>query len=122
MLKWLWRRFRGDSAVPPPPQPSAAPAEALAGDPGAIVPPPPDSGKRVLVVEDEPRIVELIRKHLQRQGHAVETATNGLEGLAKIRHTRPDLVISDSLMPEMDGVELLAAAAPTLLWPTCRLC
>jgi len=63
---------------------------------------------RVLVVDDEPHIVRLIQVNLERHGYQVETANNGAQALAKIRDSRPDLVVSDVMMPEMDGFELLA--------------
>ena len=63
---------------------------------------------RVLVVDDEVNIVRLIQVNLERQGYQVETANNGAQALAKIRESRPDLLVSDVMMPEMDGFELLA--------------
>jgi two-component system alkaline phosphatase synthesis response regulator PhoP/two-component system response regulator VicR len=63
---------------------------------------------RILVVDDEPHIVRLIQVNLERQGYQVETANNGAQALAKIKESRPDLLVSDVMMPEMDGFELLA--------------
>ena len=63
---------------------------------------------RVLVVDDEINIVRLIQVNLERHGYQVETANNGVQALAKIRDSRPDLLVSDVMMPEMDGFELLA--------------
>lgn len=63
---------------------------------------------RVLVVDDEVHIVRLIQVNLERQGYQVETANTGAQALAKIRESRPDLLVSDVMMPEMDGFELLA--------------
>lgn len=62
---------------------------------------------RILAVDDEPNIVRLIQVNLMRQGYEVETANNGVEALAKIRANRPDLLVSDVMMPEMGGFELL---------------
>jgi len=62
---------------------------------------------RVLVVDDEINIVRLIQVNLERQGYQVETANNGAQALAKIKESRPDLLVSDVMMPEMDGFELL---------------
>ncbi len=62
---------------------------------------------RILAVDDEPNIVRLIQVNLVRQGYTVETANNGVEALAKIRENRPDLLVSDVMMPEMGGFELL---------------
>lgn len=63
---------------------------------------------RILAVDDEPNIVRLIQVNLERQGYQVETANNGAQALAKIRASRPDLLVSDVMMPEMDGFELLS--------------
>lgn len=62
---------------------------------------------RILAVDDEPNIVRLIEVNLVRQGYQVETANNGAQALEKIRANRPDLLVSDVMMPEMDGFELL---------------
>ena len=62
---------------------------------------------RILAVDDEPNIVRLIQVNLERQGYQVETANNGVQALAKIRDNRPDLLVSDVMMPEMGGFELL---------------
>ncbi len=64
---------------------------------------------RVLVVDDEISIVRLIQVNLERHGYQVETANNGVEALEKIRQKRPDLLVSDVMMPEMDGFELLTS-------------
>ena len=63
---------------------------------------------RILVTDDEPNIVRLIQVNLERQGFQVETANNGAQALEKIRANRPDLLVSDVMMPEMDGFELLS--------------
>jgi signal transduction histidine kinase len=62
----------------------------------------------VLVVEDEPMVRELIDVYLREDGHRVETAANGREGLDKFRTGHFDLVLTDRAMPEMNG-DLLAA-------------
>jgi len=62
----------------------------------------------ILAVDDEPNIVRLMQVNLERRGYRVETASNGAQALAKIKVNRPDLVVSDVMMPEMDGFELLA--------------
>ena len=63
---------------------------------------------RILVTDDEPNIVRLIQVNLERQGFQVETASNGAQALEKIRANRPDLLVSEVMMPEMDGFELLS--------------
>ena len=62
---------------------------------------------RILAVDDEPNIVRLIQVNLERHGYQVETASNGAQALVKLRANRPDLLVSDVMMPEMDGFELL---------------
>lgn len=57
----------------------------------------------LLVVEDEPEIAELIRYHLSRAGHRVAIAGNGWEALARIRDSRPDLLLLDLMLPDLDG-------------------
>lgn len=62
---------------------------------------------RVLVVDDEPNIVELLKVSLKFQRFEVETAQSGLEALEKARSFQPDAFILDVMMPGMDGYELL---------------
>lgn len=57
----------------------------------------------ILVVDDEPEIAELERYHLARAGHRVVTAANCWEALAEIRRERPDLVLLDLMLPDLDG-------------------
>jgi PAS domain S-box-containing protein/putative nucleotidyltransferase with HDIG domain len=64
---------------------------------------------RILVVEDSLVQAELLRRILVEHGFAVDYAKNGAEGLAKIKANRPDLVISDIIMPAMTGFELCQA-------------
>ena len=63
----------------------------------------------VLCVEDEPGIRERLVEELTDAGHQVIAAENGKQGLQAVLEHRPDLVVSDWLMPEMSGGELLAA-------------
>ncbi|MDT5258772.1 MAG: two-component system, OmpR family, response regulator, partial [Mycobacterium sp.] len=58
---------------------------------------------RVLVVDDESNIVELLSVSLKFQGFEVYTATNGAQALDRARDARPDAVILDVMMPGMDG-------------------
>ncbi|NKS72745.1 response regulator [Rhodococcus hoagii] len=62
---------------------------------------------RVLIVDDEPSLVELLSVSLRFQGFEVETASNGAEGLDKARTFRPDALILDVMMPGMDGFGML---------------
>jgi signal transduction histidine kinase len=61
----------------------------------------------ILIVDDEPNVREFIVKVLHRAGHQVVEAAQGVEALEQIRARRPDLVISDVLLPQMDGLELV---------------
>ena len=60
----------------------------------------------ILLVEDQSDVRHLIRLWLQRLGYAVYEATNGREGWEAVSRRKPDIVLSDIAMPEMDGVEL----------------
>lgn len=62
--------------------------------------------KRVLCIEDEAEMIDLIRLILGRRGFEVKGANGGLEGLEMIRKEKPDLVLLDLMMPDMDGWEV----------------
>lgn len=64
-------------------------------------------GKRILVVDDEPRIIGFIRMNLELEGHQVIEAHSGLEALESVRTKLPDIVLLDVMMPELDGFETL---------------
>ena len=61
---------------------------------------------KILVIEDESDILEVIQYNLEREGHKVIACRNGEEGLSRIRTDNPDLVILDLMLPGMDGVEV----------------
>jgi len=61
---------------------------------------------KVLVIEDEPDILEMITYNIEREGSKVISCRNGEEGLSRIRTDNPDLVILDLMLPGMDGVEV----------------
>lgn len=61
---------------------------------------------RLLVVEDERRMLELLRRGLTEEGHAVVCASDGSEGLRKVRESEFDVVILDVMMPRMNGYEM----------------
>jgi two-component system KDP operon response regulator KdpE len=67
----------------------------------------PREAKRILVVDDEPRMIGFIRMNLELEGYQVLEAHNGLEALEVIRTQLPDLVLLDVMMPELDGFETL---------------
>lgn len=62
--------------------------------------------KKILVVDDEPEIVKLVRAYLEKAGFLVVTAGDGQEALAVFRHQRPNLVILDLNLPGMDGLDV----------------
>ena len=64
---------------------------------------------RVLIVDDEPAIVRLIRDYLERAGFEVATAGNGEDALQVFARDRPDLVILDLTLPRMDGLDVARA-------------
>ena len=73
---------------------------------------------RVLVVEDEPTVAQMISDVLEADGHEVETAANGLVALHKVGARVYDVIISDLRMPELDGADFyreLERAQPALL-------
>lgn len=61
----------------------------------------------VLVVDDEPYLVDVVRMNLEVEGYRVIEATNGLEALERLKEDLPDLVVLDVMMPAMDGFETL---------------
>ena len=63
--------------------------------------------KKILVVEDEPEVVNLLRTRLEANHYGVMAAGNGVEGLKQIELEKPDLILLDILMPQMDGYTFL---------------
>ncbi len=63
--------------------------------------------RKILVVDDDPDIFEIVQTNLEGAGYEVVGASDGSEGLRKVLAENPDLVILDVLMPEMDGWEVL---------------
>ena len=61
----------------------------------------------ILVVDDEPDLRFLLRRVFEAGGHEVLEAGNGADALASVRRSPPDLVVTDVMMPVMDGVELI---------------
>jgi DNA-binding response OmpR family regulator len=60
--------------------------------------------KKILVVEDDPDLVELLSFNLRASGFAVGTAMDGVDALKKARSTIPDLILLDLMLPELDGL------------------
>jgi two-component system alkaline phosphatase synthesis response regulator PhoP len=65
--------------------------------------------RKILIVDDEPKIVEICRDYLQAAGFDVISAGDGPGGLALARHESPDLVVLDLMLPEMDGLDVCRA-------------
>ncbi|MBN1978847.1 MAG: response regulator transcription factor [Anaerolineae bacterium] len=63
----------------------------------------------ILVVDDEPKIVKQARDYLERSGYRVLEAGDGKTALAQVRHERPDLIVLDLSLPEMDGLDVCRA-------------
>lgn len=66
-----------------------------------------DMPKKILVVDDDPDILDALTMILESQDYIVVTAKNGVEGLANLKAEMPDLMILDLLMPKMDGFRVL---------------
>jgi CheY-like chemotaxis protein len=82
----------------------------------------PAAGTRILVVDDEPGVLRAVQINLGRHDFHVDTATNGQEALSKYARVRPDLVLLDLGLPDMDGLTLFAPFAnePTRRLSSCR--
>jgi DNA-binding response OmpR family regulator len=65
--------------------------------------------KKILLVDDEPEILEICRDYLKASGYDVVTARDGLQGFSSFRREKPDLVVLDWMMPEMDGIDVCRA-------------
>ncbi|MBJ7599863.1 MAG: DNA-binding response regulator [Candidatus Nephthysia bennettiae] len=64
------------------------------------------SGNRVLVVDDEDHILELARLYLAREGYQIETVSDGAQALARFGQVKPDLVVLDIMLPNVDGLTI----------------
>lgn len=81
-------------------------------------------GRKILVVDDEPVLVETIAYNLKQAGFQVTTALDGSSGLEAARREKPDLIILDIMLPEMDGLEVcrqLRREGPTSTTPIMML-
>lgn len=65
--------------------------------------------KKILIIDDEPHILLMLKKMLERVGYEIDLAANGNEGLALFKRTPADLVITDIIMPEKEGLETIRA-------------
>jgi DNA-binding response OmpR family regulator len=62
--------------------------------------------QRILIVDDEPKIIQLVRDYLERSGFAVVTARDGREAVMRARTDRPDLIVLDLGLPDLDGLDV----------------
>ncbi|GAB3232148.1 response regulator transcription factor [Glycomyces halotolerans] len=79
-----------------------------------------DVEPRVLVVDDDPALADVVARYLRREGYEVDYASDGASGLRRALSTRPDLVVLDLMMPGMDGFEVCrrlrqATAVPVVM-------
>jgi CheY-like chemotaxis protein len=82
----------------------------------------------ILIVDDEFALVETLRDFLDEAGYRVETASNGREGLEVMKRSRPHLVLTDLMMPDMGGEEMIStmrsdaqlASIPVILMSAAR--
>ncbi|MGD0339341.1 MAG: response regulator [Bacteroidota bacterium] len=63
--------------------------------------------RKVLIIDDIPQIVQLLKFYVQKAGYDAVVATNGWEGLQQVTTEQPDVVLVDAMMPEMDGFEFI---------------
>ncbi len=69
--------------------------------------------KRVLIVDDHPKVLAFIQMDLKLRGYNVITASSGEEALKKIKTEKPDIILLDILMPGMSGLDVLEAVRPS---------
>ena len=74
--------------------------------------------QRILIVDDAPASREAMAKWLQKEGYETTTARNGAEALARLKDSKPDLIVLDHMMPEVDGLTFLAGMRRFPKWKT----
>jgi two-component system, OmpR family, alkaline phosphatase synthesis response regulator PhoP len=82
------------------------------------------ASKKILIVEDEHDILQLVKMYLEKEGFRTVSATTGAEGLRQVKHEKPDLVVLDLMLPEIDGTEVctrLRSAPETAMLPIIML-
>ncbi len=63
--------------------------------------------KKILLVEDEQLMIDLLKRKLTQEGYEISVAKDGIEGLEKMREIKPDLILLDIVMPRMGGFEVM---------------
>lgn len=63
--------------------------------------------KKVLVVDDDPVVIRLVKEILKNQGFNVETAKDGIDAMVLVKKDKPDLIVLDIMMPELNGYDVL---------------
>lgn len=76
---------------------------------------------KILVIDDERAIADIIKFNLEKEGHIVETAADGEEGIEKVFKINPDLVLLDIMMPKKDGFQVLKEIRAKLQTPVIML-
>ena len=74
--------------------------------------------KKILLIEDDQDLNEALRKHLEYNGYAVTTAFDGREGVEKLKQYTPDLVITDIVMPTLDGLGFMMSITNDFFFDT----
>lgn len=80
--------------------------------------------KKILIVEDEQDILHLVKHYLEKEGFRAVTAMNGIEALKKVTAEKPDLIVLDLMLPEMDGLDVckrVRSAPDTAMLPILML-
>jgi DNA-binding response OmpR family regulator len=79
------------------------------------------SPTRVLVVEDDATVAEVVKRYLEREGFSVETAVNGQDAVERATSSQPDLMVLDIMLPGMDGLEVCRRVRATTSMPVIML-
>ncbi len=80
--------------------------------------------KKILIIEDERDILQLVKLYLEKEGFRTVTASTGAEGLNSAKQSKPDLIVLDLMLPEIDGLEVckrLRSAPETAMLPIIML-
>ena len=67
--------------------------------------------KKILIIEDEEVLINVLKKKLVREGYNISIAKNGVDGLVKMKKDKPDLILLDIIMPEKGGFEVMEEMA-----------